>query len=372
MADALRQMLGLFLPLGGTAAWGGTNFALDSGGASIDRAANAIQYPWADAITHCGFRYGLRTGTPVQHKIGLQGVDGSGNPDGTYKGGGSPASGTFTPPADTTWNGVWQWIALANSYTPATPGEDLAIVIEPVGTPDGSNNSSFTYILTGTGQAGRIGHPYGLTQSNAGVWTHVAGSPFFGVKSATRMFSHGGAASAFYTTTMGTNGHRQALRFKLASGWGSTFKVIGVRWLITTPIPGQTYKLGLWEGTTEHQVVTRDSDFTQVATATSWAFFETYFDDAPVTLNYGTAYYIGMERVASACGINGLSLSNAAELASFPGGAEMYYSTFDGSSWTDSQVMRPAIDLILDGITVPVASTNPVGFPKIIQGIGTY
>src|SRR5690349_18160435 len=89
------------------------NQVIDSGGASIDRIAHVLQLP-ADTWTHVGFRYGARTGTPVQHKTGLQTPDASGNPDGTYLGGGSPASGTFTPPADATWDGTWQWVALAN------------------------------------------------------------------------------------------------------------------------------------------------------------------------------------------------------------------------------------------------------------------
>jgi hypothetical protein len=122
-----------------------TNFTINSSAGTADIVVWCFQADTTDAITDLGFRYGARTGTPPTYRISLQGASTSGiGPDGTVLGGGSPASQTFTPPADTSINGLWQWKTLANSYTP-TRGQFLCSVIEySSGTIDGSNNSSFT------------------------------------------------------------------------------------------------------------------------------------------------------------------------------------------------------------------------------------
>src|SRR5262245_6559267 len=101
---------------------------------ALNQSTDTMEFIWDSydnglVISRLGFRYGTRTGTPPTYRISLQGVDGSGLPDGTIKGGGSPASATFTPPADTSWNSTWQWINLSNTYTTANRGEKLATVI---------------------------------------------------------------------------------------------------------------------------------------------------------------------------------------------------------------------------------------------------
>src|SRR5438105_4685448 len=87
-----------------------TSFALDQ---TTDQIEYIFQAAEAITITRLGFRYGTRTGTPPTYQVSLQGVDGTGVPDGTVKGGGSPASATFTPPADATWDATWRWVTLS-------------------------------------------------------------------------------------------------------------------------------------------------------------------------------------------------------------------------------------------------------------------
>ncbi len=92
------------------------------------KVAWTFQCEKAATINGLGFRYGARAGTPPTYLISLQGVNGSGSPDGTVKGGGSPVSHAFTPPADTSWDASTRRQALDNNYT-CTRGEFLAIVV---------------------------------------------------------------------------------------------------------------------------------------------------------------------------------------------------------------------------------------------------
>src|SRR3990167_2686468 len=114
MADArFARFLDPF-PL--TSAAGGSISANNQGLTSSGHKLGQCFYPQLiDTITHLGFRYGLRTGTPPTYRVSLQALGGAAKPTGTVLGGGSPASATFTPPADTTWDTTWQWVALTNS-----------------------------------------------------------------------------------------------------------------------------------------------------------------------------------------------------------------------------------------------------------------
>jgi hypothetical protein len=359
-ADAGRMSLNLSMPISAQGTIAPGNFVINSAGGTIDRVGWVVQLPVADTWTHIGFRYGARVGTPVQHRIGIQGITTGGLPDGTFAGGGSPNSATFTPPADATWDGTWQWIDLDNDFV-GTRGQLVSVVIEPVGTPDGSNNSSFTQGLTNA-FAGRHGFPYNLTQTDGGAFTRVpARVPVVALKSATRVvgFPH----ETLFTTSIATNGHRQALRINLNSGFGDTYKIIGIRFLSATPLVGNNFKIGLWEGTTEHQATTIDSDF--VATAgNNHTSFEYYFDDTPVALSFGTEYFLGLERVDAACGINGLQVDTSGDLKALNGGDGFYLGTFNGTSWSTDQTVRPLVEPIFEEWTEPAAGGGVIGGPN--------
>lgn len=318
------------------------------------KVAFAFQVPKAITISKVQFRYGARTGTPPTYICGLQGLDSSGNPDGTYKGGGSPASATFTPPADTTWNSTIREITLANSYA-ASAGEFLALVIEySSGTVDASNNSSFTLGLQNP-EGQNTGFPYCL--ENTGSWSkRTPEKPIFGISNGTTVY--GFPVQTMNGSGIATAGHRVALRGLLASGWGSTYKVRGIRFLGRFGVVGVTHKIGIWEGTTEKAALTFDSDF-RAATSGDTSIY-TYLFDSPVSLNYGTAYYFGIENVGggSTLFVADFQVGATDQLQALPGGAEFYRSTYNGSAWTDENTKRPLISLIMDDITKPVAGPS--------------
>lgn len=339
-----------------------TNVTINSGGASIDRLAFSFQMPpdVTDTLTHICFRYGLRTGTPVAHDIGLQGVDASGNPDGTWKGGASPNKGTFTPPADATWDATWREIALSNSYATAR-GEIFYIVLEPTGTPDASNNSSFTRHISHVS-----GFPRNYVMTDGGAWTPNSNYPVVAVKSATRVY--GFPVVSAFDTNMTTAGHRQVNKLTLPAGSGDTFQVSGLLVLLQGTFPGTSLILGIWDGAgAVVTAITVDADV-----FISGIVHEVRFDDAPVTLNYGTAYYYGLERVDATSGsrIPGLEVNAAADMEAYPFGTSCHGATWNGTSWTDVATRRHICSPILEDVTEPTASDSGAGSESLILGGG--
>lgn len=347
MADALFQTLGNF---GGKFFVASvTNHSLD---ANNDGLAAVFETFSADPITHLGFRYGSRTGTPPTYIIALEGVDGSGLPDGTVKGGGSPASATFTPPASTAWDGTWQWVALSNSYTP-TRSELLAATIRySSGTVDASNFSSITRDLSGLAAANQ-GIPYELTLT-AGTWAkRTSDGPVFGYRTASGR--HGCIATGLFQTNVTTTGNRQALGFVLPSGHGSTFKLAGITAQMRVSAAAGSFVFGLWDSSgTMIQDKTYDADqFGNTGGSNSRSLC--LFDESSLTaLNYGTTYYVGFQSVSSsAVGMRGYQLSEAADRSAYPNGTNMWLGTWNGSAWSDDTTVIPICELILSDVTVP-------------------
>jgi hypothetical protein len=313
--------------------------------ASTEKQAWIFQAEDTAALTHGGFRYGTRTGTPPTYRLSLQGVDASGNPDGTVLGGGSPASATFTPPASAAWNSTWQWIALANAYTP-TLGERLALVIDySSGTIDGTNNSSFGRHITGFGA--QVGFPYGVTDTT-GAWVKQTNLALYGVKSASGV--HGLPVENLYTTSDAVSGHRIAARILLPAGWGSTFKLAAIDVHATLNIAGTTYKIGIWQKDgTELETIALDGD--HAAATANWHSFHLHWDATP-ELTYGTPYYVGFEAGGgTGLAVLGLTADTAAEVAAFPGGDGFYLATFNGTSWSEDRTTRPLMNFTFKDIT---------------------
>lgn len=308
----------------------------------------------ADPITHLGFRYGARTGTPPTYVIGLEAVSTTtGVGDGTILGGGSPASVSFRPPADTTWDGLWKWQALANAYTPARGDflfSSLRYDSAAANTVDGSNNSSFTSgVSGGPSGAAFMNYPPAVTLT-AGSWTKSVNMPVFGWRTASGRFGY--IHQSDYSTAVSTTGHRQAMRFTLPSTHGSTFEVLGVRTSFQMVDAG-TFSFGLWSGATLLQSTTYDTDYLRLTNVKRPSEF-LFSDTTLATLSYGTEYRIGFEVLSNAdFQIAGRKLAEAEDREAYPYGDVRGLSTFDGSTWTDDNTVLPEIDLILNDITVP-------------------
>jgi hypothetical protein len=223
MADMYLQRLGMppqFLNVGTPTAAAHTVDATNDGIGFVFHA------PTTDAITHIGIRYGIRTGTPPAYVVGFEGLS-SGNPDGTFLGGGSPRSGTFTPPADTTWDNTWQWVSLDNSHSPSALGEATCIALRySSGTINGSNFSSFVNEVGNLVATSQNHNPYSL-RLTAGSWAKRTSMPAFGIRTASARYGY--YYAAHYTTTIASNGYRSTMKFRIPSSATNTYKLAGVR-----------------------------------------------------------------------------------------------------------------------------------------------
>jgi len=333
---------------------------------TTDQTEYIFQSPAAIAITKLGFRYGLRTGTPPTFKISLQGVDAAGDPNGTIQGGGSPASATFTPPADATWDGTWRWITLDNSFTTARGAFYAIVVAYDSGTIDGSNNSSFTTDVTSVTTTS--GHQRGYAiQNNAGVRARRGNQIVFGYQSAGATYGFPMLASNNVAFGSGSTPDEYALRFLLPAGWGNTFRVVGVRWRGDPPLAND-YVINLYEGVTVLQSVTIDKDYSTAPAGGTDRNWEYYFDEVTLSiLNFGTEYRLGLQSgLSDSLSVRTLVVSVAGEASAFVGGTNFYLSTrTDAGSWTDVQTERPLMELVLADWTVPAG--EPVG-----QALATY
>jgi hypothetical protein len=339
---------------------GNTTFDAFTIDATTEKMAMVFVAQASDTITHLGFKYGIRTGTPPTYRISLQALDTSGNPDGTILGGGSPASATFTPPADTTWNNTWQWVALSNSFA-ITLGTLYAVVVDySSGTCNAGNNSSFVYSTSAGGSFDRWGTGYGLT--NTGSWAKAVPGPF-GYKSAGSVY--GLPIQAQTTSTVGTNGHRAACKFTLPTNFASTFQVAGFRIRTDSESAAGSNKYGIWNAAgTALQDLTLDSD-AHVSPANTNRGAWIYFDEGTLaTLNAGTAYYYGIERVGSSCGLVTWDFASSGDLTAMPWQGDAILSTWNGSAWSDDNTNIPYVELLLSDVTQSGGSGGVIGGPN--------
>ncbi len=342
MSDFRNLTIGAPLPL----AWGGTgitSFTLD---AATDQAEYIFQAADAITITRLGYRLTTLTGASPTFKISLQGVDASGNPDGTIKGGGSPASKNFTVSGSNSWN----WLTLDNSYTCAR-GEFLAIVISYVsGTIDGSNNVSFGQTIS---NSVAWATPYTIG-NNAGVRTRASGAMIYGYGTTTRAYGRPlqVVRSTIYSSDTAST-DEFALRFIFDPNFWSTYSVLGMRFSGTSGAAGKTIKMILYDGTTVLQDMTWDTDVCFAAATTRG--HELFFDEATLsTLSAGKEYRISLQPQATATNMqfHGMEFAAAADMDALPGGQQWYSSTrADAGAWTDVLTVRPLAELIVANLS---------------------
>lgn len=320
-----------------------------------------VQCSAATTITTLLPRYGVRTGTPPELIASIQGVGTDGNPDGTIKGGASPASVAFTPPADVTWNGTIRRLTLANTYACAR-GEWIAIVIAySSGTIDGSNSSSFNDVITASPNSTA---PYAI-QNNAGARTRGVLTPLVGWASATNTYGVPVETVSVTQFSSDSTPDEYALKFTFDAAYGSTFQVNCVLVSIRTPAASKSILISLYEGTTALQTVTWDGDFVPTAASANRPNLTVCFDEATLaTLNFGTTYYLGFapQETSANFAITVMDMDAAGDLTAFPGGTDFYLSTrSDAGAWSDTTTSRPVVGMIITGWTEPTGRRRIIG-----------
>lgn len=343
MADALRLPVGL--PFTAGIALSTSNLNLNASTVSY---AVTFRSETTDPITRLGVRRGSVTGTPPTYKISLQGVNASGDPDGSIKASGN-ASNSFLGASLT--NVAFNWLTLTSSYTPSR-GELLAIVVEYVsGTVDASN-----FLAASTNSSGanvRLNEFPHYSTGASGVYTRTNNTPIFGYGTATT--AYGWPVNTYATTTI--NNSEAGALFSLPSGWGSTFKVAGVRFFVSTIIVGKTLTANLYRGggvsdTSVLQSVDMDTD---LLAATNGGFLDCIFDEATLsTLLFGSPYRVSLSTAdASNQILRHITVTDAADMAALQMGAQFTLSTRSGGDWTDTNTSRLLCELILADISAP-------------------
>lgn len=311
-----------------------------------DQIATILQIPYDNLlITRVGFRYGAGTGTPPTYRLSLQSVDGSGNPTGTIL-----ASTTFTPPADTTWNGTWRWL---NVLYATTQGEILAIVIDySSGTISGVNNSSFTEGIGNMSFA--TGFPYESHNLNATGWLKQGATfPCMALDCHTAdanltPYILGYPIQSLFATDLSAANTRQALSFDL-TGVFTTTKVVGFRFL-GKMAAGGSVKIVEPSGST----FTVDTDWLNGG-GSSYSYYQIYLQN-PVTLFTGgfNHWKIGIEYVDVAVGMRGITLASSTDAQAFYGewySQVAHLATYSGGVWTEDYTTKLFASLIIDGAT---------------------
>ena len=364
MASFEDLILGFPLPVSPAAS--AVTFANHSLDGSTDQTEFVFQARDVAAITHVGFRFNALTGTSPTYIASIQ-SNNNGVPSGIVVGGVSPASATFTATGMVTTK--WQWIALANSYTPAR-GEVLWIVIAySSGTIDALNFMSITSDCDFLGT--RVSFPR-VNLNNAGVRTLRTTLSLYGYKTASR--TYGNPLETITETQYSSDSipDEYAIKFTWAAATGATNTVKGIRFLGRGPAAAKTILVTLYDGTTPLQTVTIDTDI--VNTASAFRSFDFIFDETTLsTLTVGSTYRLGMAPQEIACNFAILTMlvAGAGDLSAYPGGAGWCLSTrTDSGAWTDVTDGRPIAGLIMDDWTEPSGGAGGImTHPGMVGGM---
>lgn len=297
-------------------------------------------------ITRLGYRLASVTGTSPVLQISLQGVTAGGIPDGTIKSSGN-ASATFTPAGSATWN----WVNLTASYT-ANRGDWLAIVIAySSGTLNGSNTPTISRCINVFADTLPIS-----VNNVAGARTRDARVfPIYGFGSAGKAF---GNPLQNLGSTLLVNPVEHALRFVIDATTCTTFKVVGLRFMGSTPAANKVCSAVLYSGTTALQTVTWGGNYGGMIGGVAPS--ELWFQDASLTtLVAGQEYRLSILPTDASNNVVLYDLQYAAQadMEALPGGQNLYQSnrnTGGATAWSDVTTSRPMLELILGDLTPPL------------------
>jgi len=294
-------------------------------------------------ITHVGFNFNTRTGSPGSFIFRLASVDASGNPS-TTLGTATIASSSVTYGGA---SGSLYWGALGTSVN-VTRGQILACtVIASTGTWDGANNVTLNYQLNNSGEANgnRSTFPYATRGSARQVGL------IGGMRSSTTAYGYpvqyvGIDTYSFTSTRYGT-------RFTVPSNMGASVQLAGVRFRAAiNTASSYDIKVGTISGTTVTETYTQSID-TDLQANTAEGYVHDHVFTTAQTLTAGTEYVIGI-----LAGGDNVQFASAKFTATIDRSAlthSIYGTVISGSwtsggTWTDDNtrlyMIVPFVDLI--------------------------
>lgn len=350
MADFKRYALARAVEPSG--APGLTNLSLDT---STNAAEWIVQCAAAETITHLGVRIQSNTAPPT-YRLSVQGVDASGNPDGTIKGSGT-AKVDFVPSAT-----GFQWFALDSSYA-SSRGEMLAIVMAyQSGTIAMVTN--FSSVTTGQTNSISSGMPY-VIHNVSGSRTRQTVYPIVGWKGSSLVCGNPLTNWTTNAFNSGSTSPEQGMRFDTNASWGDTFKVVGVR-MIMVPAAGGTFTMRLYTGgssttydaATEKQAVQFDQDAFQNNSAQRLNTL--YFDESTLqALTFGESFRITFRaETTNNITIPRYDVASAADFGGLQGGADWQLTARSSGNWTDTATQNFTFYPIIDDWTEPAGGSD--------------
>lgn len=299
-------------------------------------------------ITQIGIRQGSVTGTGATFKVGLQGIGTDGKPDGTFLGGGSEVSTTFTPTAGN--DSTVQWHTLDNSHV-TTDRSPICIVIIPDSGVDASNKCSFTRQM-GAADAGNQGFPYSLTLSS-GTWSLQDDYPCVGYRDATTTYGFIPEGADVVDLDDNNTPDEAGIAFTHVSGLGASYGIVGVNIVMGYGgNTGTTLQVQLYNDTTAL------ADFTHTGVITSHSSQQRQhyiLSDATLdALEFGTEYIIAVHSDSTSLGVDlrYLDFESAADVNAvniFTRGdiSQHYVSRTDAGAWSPTTTRVPLMSPIL-------------------------
>lgn len=316
------------------------NMAMDS---STDGMWIIFQAPVTGPIlSHVSMRLGALTGNSPTYVISLQGVAADGTPDGTIKGGASPASVEITPAAGLA--GTCPTWALANSYD-TSAGEWLAFVLAPKAgtTIDGSNNWSFTYRCSTSVTCWFASKTATI---DSGTPTARATALPFGISDGTTWWGEGLYDTSAYATTGSSPAYAGNL-FTLPAGMGDTVTCWGAWTPMYQSSAGKTVTASLLNAADGVLAATTWDDDTRLGGS------RVFWDDGPIPLTCGTPYRVVWTSADANFRHYYIKAATAAMLDVWAWQRIPVWTQGSPGSWTDTAGKRSLGGIILSGITEP-------------------
>lgn len=322
-----------------------------------------------DLITHLALHFwDWSWGTAPTYRISLQGVDASGNPDGTIKAAGA-AYADFTP-AGTGNDGKMVFFALGTPYQ-ATRGELLAIVLAyQSGTVNSSNHTRVTYRMSG--QNNFFTFPY--SAYGDGAWTRslYQNCPWaYQTATATRGNPVNTYESATVNTTSSPNEYGAAFQFPAT--FAAAIDLAGAVLSLTAPPAGKSFTMKLYAANKSTVLIEQSFDADQMQAAQLNNRLPYFFTTAdPIILYPDTEYTLALvpDQADTALVWHHIIETEAATLDAFPFGSTWYSRTrTNGGAWTDRYNYRPVFQLIAAAIypTYPPPDPDAIdAFPIVM------
>jgi hypothetical protein len=274
-------------------------------------------------LTDVRFRTGTVTTAGATFQIQIEGVDGSGNPDGTAK----YANANGTVVVSTSDDSVWKTVPInGGTGVTVTKGDLIAIVLTvSSGTPN-------AVIIAGAPTtAGWVygNMPYLVQDTGGGSWARLASASTawcltWEIDGELAMIPGGTVAHSMTFQAVG-NGAERGMR--ILAPW--PMRVIGMRARMPNLAAGGDFRVRLYDsdGTTvlaESINSSTDIDGDVVSLATQDNFYDVFFPESP-TLSAGAVYFLAIwQTTANAVNLHEIGHLTAGYMAALPCGAEWY------------------------------------------------